>query len=121
MLKDAEANAEKDRIQRETLTAMANADAELKEAQQDMEEDYYKQAPDDLKKQFADTMKELTEARATKDVAKVLEKTQALKEVRFAFNSVTPANDDAQPAAETPAPAAADAPKPPKPPKNNAM
>lgn len=121
MLKDAEANAEKDRVQRETLTAMANADAELKEAQQDMEEDYYKQAPDDLKKQFADTMKELTEARATKDVAKVLEKTQALKEVRFAFNSVTPANDDAQPAAETPAPAAADAPKPPKPPKNNAM
>ncbi len=121
MLKDAEANAEKDRIQRETLTAMANADAELKEAQQDMEEDYYKQAPDDLKKQFADTMKELTEARATKDVAKVLEKTQALKEVRFSFNSVTPANDDAQPAAETPAPAAADAPKPPKPPKNNAM
>ena len=121
MLKDAEANAEKDRIQRETLTAMANADAELKEAQQDMEEDYYKQAPDDLKKQFADTMKELTEARATKDVAKVLEKTQALKEVRFAFNSATPANDDAQPAAETPAPAAADAPKPPKPPKNNAM
>lgn len=121
MLKDAEANAEKDRIQRETLTAMANADAELKEAQQDMEEDYYKQAPDDLKKQFADTMKELTEARATKDVAKVLEKTQALKEVRFAFNSVTPANDDAQPAAETPAPAAADAPKPPKLPKNNAM
>lgn len=121
MLKDAEANAEKDRVQRETLTAMANADAELKEAQQDMVEDYYKQAPDDLKKQFADTMKELTEARATKDVAKVLEKTQALKEVRFAFNSVTPANDDAQPAAETPAPAAADAPKPPKPPKNNAM
>ncbi|HCS23371.1 MAG TPA: molecular chaperone DnaK [Alphaproteobacteria bacterium] len=123
MLKDAEANAEKDRVQRESLTAMSNADAELKEAQQDTEEDYFKQAPDALKKQFADTMKELTEARATKDVAKVLEKTQALKEVRFAiteaFNGAAPANDDAQqaPEAEKPAAAAADQNKP-KPPKN---
>lgn len=123
MLKDAEANAEKDRVQRESLTAMSNADAELKEAQQDTEEDYFKQAPDALKKQFADTMKELTEARATKDVAKVLEKTQALKEVRFAiteaFNGAAPANDDAQqaPEAEKPSAAAADQNKP-KPPKN---
>ena len=105
---------------------MANAEAELKDAELDREEDYFKAAPDDLKKQFADTVKDLTEARVRKDVPAVLEKTEALRNVRFAiteaFNNASPAgenaspaNDDA-PAAETPAPAAED--KQPKPPKN---
>lgn len=123
MLKDAETNAEKDRAVRETMTAMANADAELKEAKADTEEDYFKEAPEDLKKKFSDTVKELTEARAKKDTAQVLEKTQSLKDVRFAiteaFNNASPANDDNAaadaPAADTPAPAAQD--KQPKPPK----
>ncbi|MFN7114480.1 MAG: molecular chaperone DnaK [Alphaproteobacteria bacterium] len=119
MLKEAEANADKDRAQRESLTAMANAEAELKDAELDQEEDYFKAAPDDLKKQFADTVKELTEARVRKDVPAVLEKTEALRSVRFAiteaFNTASPSNDDA-PAAETPAPAAAD--KKPNPPRN---
>ncbi|MDP2205524.1 MAG: molecular chaperone DnaK [Alphaproteobacteria bacterium] len=120
MLKEAEANADKDRAQRESLTAMANAEAELKDAELDQDEDYFKAAPDDLKKQFADTVKELTEARVRKDVPAVLEKTEALRSVRFAiteaFNTASPSNDDA-PAAETPAPAAAEDKKP-KPPKN---
>jgi len=125
MLKEAEANAEKDRALRETITAMANAEAELKDAELDQEEDYFKSAPEDLKKQFSDTVKELTEARVRKDIPVVLEKTEALRSVRFAiteaFNNAAPANDDAPatetPAAETPAPAAAEDKKP-KPPKN---
>jgi len=125
MLKEAEANAEKDRALRETISAMANAEAELKDAELDREEDYFKAAPEDLKKQFSDTVKELTEARVRKDVPAVLEKTEALRSVRFAiteaFNNASPANDDAPatetPAAETPAPAAAEDKKP-KPPKN---
>jgi molecular chaperone DnaK len=122
MLKEAEANADKDRAQRESLTAMANAEAELKDAELDQEEDYFKAAPEDLKKQFADTVKELTEARVRKDVPAVLEKTEALRNVRFAiteaFNTASPSNDDA-PAAETPAPAAAEGKKPNSP--KNAM
>ena len=120
LLKEAEANAEKDRALRETITAMANAEAELKDAELDQEEDYFKSAPADLKKQFSDTVKELTEARVKKDVPAVLEKTEALRNVRFAiteaFNNASPANDDA-PATETPAPAASEDKKP-KPPKN---
>lgn len=118
MLKDAEANAEKDRKLRETITAMANAEAELKEADADTKEEYFTSAPEELKKQFTDTVKELTEARAKKDTAAVLEKTQALKEVRFAiteaFNNASPANDDAQ----APAASAEEKPAAPKPPKN---
>ncbi len=120
MLKDAEANAEKDKKQRETTTAMANAEAELKEADADTKEEYFAAAPEDLKKQFADSVRELTEARAKKDTAAVLEKTQALKEVRFAiteaFNNASPANDDNQAAA--PAAAAEEKPAAPKPPRN---
>ncbi len=120
MLKDAEANAEKDKKQRETTTAMANAEAELKEAEADTKEEYFTSAPEELKKQFADTVKELTEARARKDTAIVLEKTQALKEVRFAiteaFNNASPANDDNNAAA--PAASAEEKPAAPKPPKN---
>ena len=120
MLKDAEANAEKDKKQRETTTAMANAEAELKEADADTKEEYFTSAPEELKKQFGDTVRELTEARARKDTAIVLEKTQALKEVRFAiteaFNNASPANDDS--AAATPAATAEDKPAAPKPPQH---
>ncbi len=120
MLKDAEANAEKDKKQRETTTAMANAEAELKEADADTKEEYFTSAPEELKKQFTDSVRELTEARARKDTAAVLEKTQTLKEVRFAiteaFNNASPANDDNQAAA--PAAAAEEKPAAPKPPRN---
>lgn len=121
MLKEAEENAEKDRKLRETITAMANAEAELKEAEADTQEEYFQAAPEELKKQFADTVKELTEARVKKDTALVLEKTQSLKEVRFAiteaFNNASPANDD-QEASATPAAAEEQKPAAPKPPKN---
>lgn len=106
MLKDADANAEKDRQFRTSLAAEANSEYELKEAKKDESEDYFKQAPEELKKQFADTVKELTEARAKKDVAAMLEQTQKLKDVRIAIgeafgNAAAPANDDA--ATATPA------------------
>ncbi len=106
MLKDADANAEKDRQFRTSLAAEANSEYELKEAKKDESEDYFKQAPEELKKQFADTVKELTEARAKKDVTAMLEKTQKLKDVRIAIgeafsNAAAPANDDA--ATATPA------------------
>jgi len=106
MLKDADANAEKDRQFRTALAAEANSEYELKEAKKDESEDYFKQAPEELKKQFADTVKELTEARAKKDVTAMLEQTQKLKDVRIAIgeafgNAAAPANDDA--ATATPA------------------
>jgi molecular chaperone DnaK len=106
MLKDADENAEKDRQFREALSAEANAEYELKEAAKDTEEEYFKSAPEDLKKQFAETVDELTKARKSKDIAQMLDKTQKLKDVRIAigeaFNSAAPANDDAE-ASATPA------------------
>lgn len=109
MLKDAEANAEKDRQFREALSAESNAEYELKEAAKDKEEDYFKSAPEELKKQFAETVDELTKARKEKNVAQMLEKTQKLKDVRIAigeaFNNAAPANDDNE-ASATPAAAA---------------
>ena len=104
MLKDADANAEKDRLFREGLKAEAEADYELKEAAADENEAYFIQAPEELKKQFAETVKELTEARQNKDVPALLEKTQKLKDVRMAigeaFGSAATPQESTEPEAE---------------------
>lgn len=110
MLKDADENAEKDQKFRQALSAEANAEYELKEAEKDKDEDYFKEAPEDLKKQFAETVTELTEARKSKNIEQMLEKTQKLKDVRIAIGEAfgaasAPANDDAE---TTATPAAAE-------------
>lgn len=105
MLKDAEANADADKAFRETLAAETDATVELKEAEADRSEDYFVNAPADLKQQFEETVAELTTAKSEKNVAVMVEKTAKLKEVRIAigeaFNNSasesTPASDDAAP------------------------
>jgi molecular chaperone DnaK len=119
MLKDAEANAEKDRIFRETLSAQANADYELKTSAKDPEQEWFKAAPQDLKDQFAKAVKELTEAQAKKDTAAMVEKTNALKSVRTAigeaFTAASQPKTDEKPADAQPEAAGKDDVAPPKP------
>ncbi|MEZ0224042.1 MAG: molecular chaperone DnaK [Alphaproteobacteria bacterium] len=126
MLKDAEANAEKDRKFREAQAAEANADYELKSSAKDPEQDWFKSAPQELKDQFNTAVKELAAARTKKDLEQMVEKTTALKNIRTAIGEAftaasqpkpeTPAAGDAQPEAgakdETPKPPVA----PPAPP-----
>ncbi len=102
MLKDAEANAEKDKLFRETLTVTMDAESLLKEAAGDAKEEYFTSAPQELKDLFNKAVKDLTEARDNKDIAQMKEKTEKLKEVRFAlgeaFNNA--ADGDTAPTAE---------------------
>ncbi|HYD17859.1 MAG TPA: molecular chaperone DnaK [Patescibacteria group bacterium] len=118
MLKDAEANAEKDRIFRESVTALANADFELKDASRHKEQDYYKQAPEELKQQFEETVKDLTTARDKRDVQQIIEKTEKLKNVLTsigeAFAGASTASETPAAPEATPAAAAEDKPKTPK-------
>jgi molecular chaperone DnaK len=116
MLKDAEANAEKDKKFRENLAAEANADYELKAVKTHQEADYYKQAPDELKKEFEQAVKDLTEARSKRDVGQMVEKTEKLKNVLTSIgeafsNAAAPKTEEAAP---TPEAAAKDTPKAPK-------
>ena len=127
MLKDAEANAEKDRKFREAQSAEANADYELKTSAKDPEQDWFKAAPQELKDQFNTAVKELTEARTKKDIEQMVEKTTALKNVRTAIGEAftaasqpkpeTPASGDAQPETAVKDPT----PKPPAPPAPPAL
>ncbi|TAL33859.1 MAG: molecular chaperone DnaK [Alphaproteobacteria bacterium] len=122
MLKDAEANAEKDRKFREAQSAEANADYELKTSAKDPEQEWFKSAPQELKDQFNTAVKELTDARTKKDIELMVEKTNALKNVRTAIGEAftaasqpkpeTPASGDAQPETAVKDPT----PKPPAPP-----
>ncbi len=106
MLKDAEANAEKDRAFRESVTALANADFEIKDANRHKEQDYYKQAPEELKKAFEETVKDLTTARDKRDVAQIIEKTEKLKTVLTSIGEAFTGAASATPATETPTPVA---------------
>jgi molecular chaperone DnaK len=135
MLKDAEANAEKDRLFKQSIAADANADYELKEAAKDTGEEYFTSAPAELKKQFETTVKELTTAREKKDIPGMLAKTEQLQSIRTqigeAFNASAAASPEAPEAAapeaaaekqatpaakpEQPAGKQEKAPKPPKP------
>ena len=109
MLKDAEANKEADAKFRQSVTAEAYADVEIKEAENHMKQDYFTQAPDELKKEFSETLKELTEARKSKNVEVMVEKTEKLKNVLTsigeAFSNAASAEtveDDAPAAEEAP-------------------
>ena len=105
MLKDAEANAEADKAFRETLAAETDATVELKEAEADRNEEYFVNAPAELKKLFEATVAELTTAKAEKNVAVMVEKTAQLKDVRIqigeAFNN-SASSDAAQQAPQAP-------------------
>lgn len=121
MLKDAEANAEKDKKFREALSAEANADYELKAVKTHQEADYYKQAPDDLKKEFEQAVKDLTEARSKRDVGQMVEKTEKLKNVLTSIgeafsNAAAPKTEEAAPTPEAAAKDPSKAPKGPTPP-----
>ncbi|MDD9901912.1 MAG: molecular chaperone DnaK [Alphaproteobacteria bacterium] len=85
MLKDAEAHAEQDQLVRALSTAKAEADDGLKGAEADRDQEYFKEAPDELKDQFEAAVKELTEARKQNDPAVMSEKTTALKDIRLAI------------------------------------
>ncbi len=106
MLKDAEMNAEKDRKFREAAGADANAEYALKQAKGDETQDYFLQAPEELKQQFAETVKELTDARKLKNVEAILEKTEKLNNVRIQIGDAFRAaagggvSSDATPAAQ---------------------
>ena len=119
MLKDAEANAEKDRIFRETLAANTNAEYELKTSAKDPEQDWFKAAPQDLKDEFAKAVKDLTDAHAKKDTAAMVEKTTALKDIRTkigeAFTAASQPKPEDKPADAQPEAAAKDDVTPPKP------
>lgn len=105
MLKDAEANAERDRLHRASLTAGGDADLLLKQAANDEGKEYFTVAPEELKAEFRTAVEELTKARKENDVAKMLDQAKKLSTVRAAIgdafnNSSTPAsNDDAATAA----------------------
>jgi molecular chaperone DnaK len=120
MLKDAEANAEKDRIFRETLAAEANAEYELKTAKTDPDQDWFKAAPQELKDQFNKAVQELTDARAKKVTEVIVEKTNALKTVRTAigeaFTNAASGNTESTAPAQPEAAAKDETPKPPAPP-----
>lgn len=120
MLQEAEANAEADRAFRESLTAEADAASELKEAEADRDEDWYKQAPDDLKQQFEETVAELTTARSEKNVSVMVEKTAKLKDVRMqigdAFNNASAENNGDAPEPTAEAEGGTNKPANPKPP-----
>ncbi|MDE1153188.1 MAG: molecular chaperone DnaK [Micavibrio sp.] len=83
MLKDAEVNAEKDAKFRLSVGADAAAEYELKQAKADETQEYFLKAPDELKKQFNDTVKELGDARIRKDTDVILAKTEMLQNVRL--------------------------------------
>ena len=102
MLKDAEANAEADKAFREALTADANAASELKEAEADRSEEYFQNAPADLKQQFEETVAELTAAKAEKNAAVMIEKTAKLKEVRIQIGEAFNNSASGEAAPETP-------------------
>jgi molecular chaperone DnaK len=114
MLKDAEANAEADRVLKETRAV----DSVLKEAAADRDEDFFKNGPEDLKSKFEKAVADLTAARDGKNAAAMAEKTAELQEIRFqlgeAFNGAAPGNDGTG-ADEAPAADAAKAPRPPAP------
>lgn len=101
MLKEAEANAEKDKHFRESVTASANADVELKDAGRHRDQDYFKQAPEELKKQFEETIKELTVARDKKDIKVMIEKTAQLRNTITAIGEAF-TQASAKPAEEAP-------------------
>lgn len=107
MLKDAEKNAEADRVFKERQLAAVHAEEILKDAAEDVPEDYYIQAPADIKEAFDLTVKELTQAVASKNVDVMLEKTAKLKEVRTAMGEAfTKAAQTAQEQQATDTPAA---------------
>jgi molecular chaperone DnaK len=122
MLKDAEKNAETDRLYKERQLAGIKAEEVLKEAGLDEKEEYFQKAPSELQEAFRTTVKELTEAVARKDVTVMMEKTAALQTIRsdigkaFYEASQPAASTDETPAAEAPAaetsPAAEKATKP---------
>ncbi len=107
MLKDAEANAEADRLFKERQMASIHAEQELKDAAGDTAQEYFQKAPADLQQTFHENVKELTEAIAKKDVTVMLDRTKKLQEVRSAigeafYNAAQAENTAAAPAPEEP-------------------
>lgn len=105
MKKDAAENAAKDEAFKKALLATTEAENEAKEIAIDVEQDYYKQAPVDLKQLFDETVKELTEAKAAKNADVVLEKVAKVRELRSqlgeAFGAAQGGGDATPPAADT--------------------
>lgn len=103
MKKDAAENAAKDEAFKKALLATTEAENEAKEIAIDVEQDYYKQAPVDLKQLFDETVKELTEAKAAKNSDVVLEKVAKVRELRSqlgeAFGAAQSGGGDATPPA----------------------
>jgi molecular chaperone DnaK len=85
MLKDAQQNAEADRLFKEKQIAGMQADEELKSAKLDENEEYFLTAPEDLKTAFHQMVTELTEARMKGDVTGMTEKLAKLQETRSAI------------------------------------
>ncbi len=102
MRKDAEANAAADQAFRETQAATANAEAELKDVDADRQAEWFTAAPADLKKEFEDTVAELTKAKAQKDVPAMVAGAEKLKEVRLRIGSAFNESASSEAAAEAP-------------------
>lgn len=85
MLKDAEKNAEADRLFKEQQIALLNAESEVTEAKADEDQDYFKQAPDALKEAFFAAVQGLSEASQKKDAPSALLHTRNLHEARSAI------------------------------------
>ena len=120
MLKDAEVNAEKDRVFKEAQSAKINAEQEIKDAATDQEQDYFKSAPEELQTAFRDTMTELTKAYTGSDIPGMLEKTAKLRDIKTAIGEAflkaaqpqaPEAENDAPEGDATPGPAVKDTPK----------
>lgn len=120
MLNDAEKNADADRLNQERKLAGVKADALLKEAALDENEDYFKQAPADLVEQFRATVTELTNAVSKNDVTVMMDKTEKLSKIRTAigeafYNAAAPQAEEAPQAAAPATPKAPEATPPAQP------
>lgn len=85
MLKDAEENADADRLFKERQLATVTAAEQLKEANIDVKEEYFLKASPELQTAFNETVKELTEAVARKDADAMIAKVAKLQEARTAL------------------------------------
>lgn len=82
MLKDAEANKERDTRAKELLYAVANAAEELENAKLDQEQEYFTTAPEDLKTEFLQVVEELTKAHKANNGEAMLDLTKKFQSVR---------------------------------------
>lgn len=107
MLKDAEANAEKDRLFREAQTVAASADYEVKTGiAGERDKEWYTGASAELRDQFEKAAKSLTDAHAKKDIAGMKAGLEAVSAARTALGEAfsAAASQQSAPEATPPAP-----------------